>query len=396
MSGVGMAVSARVCQAGTGLTSGELASRTVDVRVLFINANRSAAYGGVERWMIDTARGLGARGHGCTLLGRPGTAWLRAAAAAGAPVIDDIRGAWIARVFGVRRVMRKLRPDVVIAKAKKAARMAAFGRATGGGGRVVLFFGATHELDERRPFDRLTWRVLDAGIVVASAAADWYAERGFGPRAKLHVLWKGVDASVFERAATRGAAVRAALGVAPDDVAIGTVGRLAWQKGLDDLLAAARLVRARVPRARFFVIGGGRDAARIAASAADPALDGAVTLLGQRDDVPDLLAAMDIVVQSSRREAMAQATLEAMAAGRAVVSTTTVGADEAIDDGVSGVLVPVRDTAALADRLVALALDPARRRALGEAAGQRIAERFTTAHMLDRCEAVLQAIVARA
>src|SRR5207247_683123 len=126
------------------------------------------------------------------------------------------------------------------------------------------------------------------------------------------------------------------------------------------------------------------------------ALDGAVTLLGQRDDVPDLLAAMDIVVQSSRREAMAQATLEAMAAGRAVVSTTTVGADEAIDDGVSGVLVPVRDTAALADRLVALALDPARRRALGEAARQRIAERFTTAHMLDRCEAVLQAIVARA
>src|SRR5207253_30088 len=196
-------------------------------------------------------------------------------------------------------------------------------------------------------------------------AAEWYAERGFGPRTKLHVLWKGVDASVFERSATRGAAVRAALDVAPEDVAIGTVGRLAWQKGLDDLLAAARLVRARVPRARFFVIGGGRDAARIAASAADPALDGAVTLLGQRDDVPDLLAAMDIVVQSSRREAMAQATLEAMAAGRAVVSTTTVGADEAIDDGVSGVLVPVRDTAALADRLVALALDPARRRALG-------------------------------
>ena len=366
------------------------------MRVLFINANRSAAYGGVERWMIDTASGLGARGHACTLFGRPGTAWLRAAAAAGVPVIDDIRGTWIARVFGVRRVMRQLRPDVVIAKAKKAARMAAFGRATGGGGRVVLFFGATHELDERRPFDRLTWRVLDAGIVVASAAADWYAERSFGPRTKLHVLWKGVDASVFERAATRGAAVRAALGVAPDDVAIGTVGRLAWQKGLDDLLAAARLVRAQVPRARFFVIGGGRDAARIAALAADPALDGAVTLLGQRDDVPDLLAAMDIVVQSSRREAMAQATLEAMAAGRAVVSTTTVGADEAIDDGVSGVLVPVRDTAALADRLVALALDPARRRALGEAARQRIAERFTTAHMLNRCEAVLQAIVARA
>ena len=149
-----------------------------------------------------------------------------------------------------------------------------------------------------------------------------------------------------------------------------------------------------MPRARFFVIGGGRDAAQLAAAAAAPGLDGAVTLLGQRDDVPDLLAAMDIVVQSSRREGMAQATLEAMAAGRAVVSTATVGAGEAIEDGVSGFIVPVRDSNALADRLVALALDPARRRALGEAARQRIAERFTTAHMLDRCEAILGAIVA--
>ena len=218
--------------------------------------------------------------------------------------------------------------------------------------------------------------------------------RGFGPREKIHVLWKGVDESTFERAAARGAATRAALALEPDDLAIGTVGRLAWQKGLDDLLAAARLVRSRVPRARFFVIGGGRDAAQVTAAAAAPGLDGAVTLLGHRDDVPELLAAMDIVVQSSRREAMAQTTLEAMAAGRPVVSTATVGADEAIEDGVSGFLVPVRDPGVLADRLVALAVDPARRRALGEAARRRIAERFTTAHMLDRCEAILGAIVA--
>src|SRR5205807_1198050 len=83
--------------------------------------------------------------------------------------------------------------------------------------------------------------------------------------------------------------------------------------------------------------------------------------LGPREDVPELLAAMDVVVQSSRREAMAQTTLEAMAVGRPVVSTTTVGADEAIEDGVSGLLVPVGDAAALADAVVALAEDPARR-----------------------------------
>ena len=58
----------------------------------------------------------------------------------------------------------------------------------------------------------------------------------------------------------------------------------------------------------------------------------------------------------------------------------------------SGLIVPVRDPEALADRLVTLAVDPARRHALGEAARRRVAEHFTTEHMLDRCEAILRAI----
>jgi glycosyltransferase involved in cell wall biosynthesis len=362
------------------------------VRLLFVNANRSRSFGGVERWMIDAASGLGARGHGAALLGRPGTPWLAAAARAGVTVRADIRGAWAQRVLRVRTAMRAERADVVIVKGKKAARMAAWGRATGAGGRVALFLGATHELDRDRWVDRFTWRHVDAGIVVAHAAARWYVEHGFGPPAKMHVLWKGVDLARFDAAHAEAASVRAALGLRAGELAIGTVGRLAWQKGIDDLLAAARLVRSRLPHARFFVVGGGRDADAVAAAVAAPELGGAVTLLGPRDDVPAFLAAMDVVVQSSRREAMAQTTLEAMAVGRPVVSTATVGADEAIEDGASGLLVPVADVAALADRVVALGGDPERRAALGRAARDRIAGHFTQARMLDRCEAIFGSI----
>jgi len=361
------------------------------VRLLFINANRSPNYGGVERWMMDTAHGLGGRGHTCVLLGRPGSPWLAHAARVGLTVRGDLRGTWPARVLRVREAMRAERPELVIVKAKKAARMAALGRAMGARGRVALFLGLTHELDRGRWIDRFTWRHVDAGVVVAHGEKRWYVAAGFGPPGKLHVLWKGVDPARFDAARPQRDALRTALGLAPHEVAIGTVGRLAWQKGIGDLLDAVPMVRARCPSARFFIAGGGRDAPAVATAVA--ALDGSVTLLGHRDDVPELLAALDIVVLSSRREAMAQTTLEGMAVGRPVISTTTIGADEAIEDGVSGLLVPVGDPGALAEAIVALAADPVRRAALGAAARRRIGEHFTVERTLDRSEAVFRAIV---
>lgn len=360
------------------------------MRLLFINLNQSPAYGGIERWMLDTAHGLAPRGHQSVLLGRPNAPWMDVATRMGLRVRDDHHGTWAARALRVRAAMREERPDVVIVKAKKAARMAAWGRALGGGGKVALIFGLTHELRGDRWIDRYTWRRVDAGIVLAHEAARWYLDEGFGPLSKLPVLWKGVDLARFDEAQARRAAVRAELGLAPDELAIGTVGRLAWQKGLDDLMGALAIARDRLPRARVFIAGGGRDAPLVEAAAAE--LGGLVTLLGQRDDVPALLAALDLVVLPSRREVMSQATLESMAAGRAVLSTRTVGAAEAMEDGTSGVLVPVGDRAAIAEGLVALAGDADRRAALGAAARRRIAEHFTVEHTLDRCERIFRSI----
>jgi len=360
------------------------------VRLLFLNPNRSPAYGGVERWMIDAAAGLGARGHASVMVGRPRAPWLAAASRAGLRIREDLHGAW--RTWRLAAALRAERPEVVLVKGKKAARAAAWGRRVSGGARITLFLGASHELDPARWVDSHTWHVVDAGIVVAHEAARSYAEHGFGPPAKLHVLWKGVDLAAFDAAQGARAPTRAALGLGADDLAVGAVGRLAWEKGFDQLLDAIRLMRPRLPRARFFVVGGGRDAEEIARAAAAPDLAGVVTLLGQRDDVPAFLAAMDIVVQSSRQEVMAQTTLEAMAAGRPVVSTATMGASEAIADGVSGVLVPVGDVGRLAAEVITFAGDPARRAALGAAAHARIAAEFTATRMLDRAEAIFRRI----
>src|ERR1043166_8059458 len=94
------------------------------VRLLFINLNRSPTYGGVERWMIDAAHGLSQRGHTCVLLGRPGTAWLAHGGRLGIRMRGDVHGTWASRALRVMAAMRAERPDLVIVKAKKAARWA--------------------------------------------------------------------------------------------------------------------------------------------------------------------------------------------------------------------------------------------------------------------------------
>jgi len=362
------------------------------VRILFINLNQSRAFGGIERLMMDMAAGLAARGHRCMLLGRPAAPWIEAARRRGLEVRDDHRGTWALRVLRTGAVVRAERPDVVVVKGKKAARIAAWSRASGGG-RTALLFGLTHELDRRRWVDRYTWRRTDAGITLAHGASRWYDDEGFGPLTKLHALWKGVALEPFDAGLTARRPTREALGIRADEVAIGTACRLAWQKGLDQLFAALQLLDGRLPPARVFVIGEGRERPRIEAEAR--ALGGRVTLLGQRDDVPALLAALDLYVQPSRQEVMVQTTLEAMAAARAIVSTRTVGADEAIEDGVSGVLVPVGDPPAMADAIAALAAAPERRAALGRAARARVEGTFTIDHMVDRAERILARIAAR-
>src|SRR6266481_2042838 len=150
------------------------------VRLLFVNPNRSQSFGGVERWMIDAASGLAARGHAAALLGRPGTPWLEAAARAGVPVRPDIRGGWAERVLRLAAAMRAEEADVVIVKGKKAARMAALGRATGArGGALVRGGGLRAAREDARPLEGRGPRALRS-----SARGDSPQARRAGPGAR--------------------------------------------------------------------------------------------------------------------------------------------------------------------------------------------------------------------
>ena len=142
------------------------------------------------------------------------------------------------------------------------------------------------------------------------------------------------------------------------------VSRLEPEKRVDLFVRAVAAARRSEPRVRGFVAGGGRERARVEAlAAADPGVE----LLGERADVPALLAGADAFALTSEAEALPISILEAMALARPVLAPDLGGSSDAVVDGETGLLVPPGDAAAIERALLELARDPERARRMGEA-----------------------------
>ncbi len=184
-------------------------------------------------------------------------------------------------------------------------------------------------------------------------------------RAQDHaVIYCGVERRPFSKRWPR-AAVRRRLRAGARDVVFLLVGNLKAQKDPLAFVAAAARVAARLRRARFWIVGDGPLRARVVRAARRYGLGTRLKLLGWRQDVPQLVAAADVVVLPSRFEGLPLALLQAMAAAKPVVATAVDGTPEAVADGWNGRLVPAGDIEALAEAMAALGRAPALRRRMG-------------------------------
>jgi glycosyltransferase involved in cell wall biosynthesis len=198
-------------------------------------------------------------------------------------------------------------------------------------------------------FDRLT-NLLSTVVTVNSRAVgeDTIRRDGLAPE-RMALIYNGIDMSRYARSAERRDLVRRSLQIARDEIAVVTVANLIPYKGHADLLRAIAQLRPRPARSRFFLVG--RDdgpGEQLARLANDLGIADRVVFLGQRNDVADILAAMDGFVLPSHEEGFCGALLEAMASGLAIVATDVGGNREALAGGRFGTLVPARDPPALA------------------------------------------------
>jgi glycosyltransferase involved in cell wall biosynthesis len=219
-------------------------------------------------------------------------------------------------------------------------------------------------------------------IAVSGALGEELVERFGWPAEKVAVIYNAVRLERFGAAPHPG--LRAEIAGADERPLVLTCARLDAQKGLDVLLRAA----AAVPEATFAIAGTGPLGPSLEELAEELGLGDRVRFLGYRSDVPQLLAVADVFALPSLFEGSPLAVLEAMAAGRALVSSAIGGTNEVVVEGESGLLVPPGDPESLAAALRRLLEDPGLRQRLGAAARERVEQTFTPQVARQQVEAI--------
>ena len=273
-----------------------------------------------------------------------------------------------------------------------------FGRIAARRARIPLVLHE-HFADPRMPAyqkipDFALRRLTSRAIAVSQSTADFLANERYVPQEIVDVVFNGAPLHQFaKRPRAEGAAIRAELGLAQDALVITTIGRLNAQKGHHTLIAAAAKVLSSFPSVRFLIAGDGDLLESLRGQAHSLGIAQAVLFLGHRTDVPALLAATDVLCISSNYEGTPLVLFEAMAAGKAIVSTAVDGCRELIEDERTGLLVPPSDPDALGRALGRVASEPELRGRLAEAA-QQASERFEISACVLRMESIYDALLA--
>lgn len=330
-----------------------------------------------EGWLTEKARGLGVRVIPLRFLKRPIS-----------PIADMLA------ILEISRVLQRERPKVLHLHSSKAGLLGRLaGKLTG----VPQILFTAHGFSFHAQLHPIAMRVFAflertlaplADVIVP--VSDYDRQRALQFRVcepeRLHCVPNGISPSRFEGHDRAG--MRAALGMPEETVLVGMVARFAHPKDHEGLLEAMRPLLSDSDAVRLVLIGGGPEMPRIRRLAETLGVAGQVVFLGDRDDIPQLLAALDLFVLTSKFEGLPISVLEAMAAGLPVIASEVGGVPELVTHGETGMCVPAEDVEALREALCSLIADPAARERLGRKGRERARTEFTATKTVRGIEAL--------
>ncbi|MGE3272011.1 MAG: glycosyltransferase family 4 protein [Chloroflexota bacterium] len=297
-----------------------------------------------------------------------------------------------AAVWRLGRLMRQVPFDIVHAHSFRTELAAVlWGRLARSAPKLVR---TVHNIDEfyvsprYAALARLSSRGLDRIVAISDAVAAYLREDAGLPPDKIERIYYGIDPSPYCPDALPPA--RRPTGDLLRRPTVGVVARLAPQKGHRVLFEALPAIHAAVPDVHVRLVGHEElsTVAELRAVAADLGVANLVTFEGFRADVPQVMADLDVFVLPSLWEGFGLVLVEAMAAGRPVVASAVGPIPEIVVDGVTGLLVPPGNPAALAEAVTRLLLDPELAAAFGQAGRARVERELRLGTMIERTEAL--------
>jgi glycosyltransferase involved in cell wall biosynthesis len=358
----------------------------VSLRVLHVDS--AATWRGGQNQVLLTATGMARRGVRTAIACRAGGELLARAAGAGAAVRPlPFRGdLWPPAILGLARLLRRERPGALllhdphaVTAGLVAARLA---------GRVPRVAVRRVDFPLRGALSRAKYAACDRVIVVSRAIGS-VVEGGGVPTDRLRLVYEGVP----DRApAGGGGEALAGLGIPTGVPVVGNAAALTGHKDHATLLEAFAVLRERLPEARLVIAGEGELRPALEAQVRTRGLGDRVVFAGFRRDLDRLLPAFSVFCLSSKLEGLGTTLLDAMAFGLPIVATAAGGIPEAVEEGVTGRVVPPGDPGALAEALGSVLGDDEKRRAYGRAGRTRFLERFTDEHMVEETLRVVEEV----
>jgi glycosyltransferase involved in cell wall biosynthesis len=357
-----------------------------------LHIDTARTWRGGQNQVLLTVIGLREIGQRTALVAHPGGE-LRRRAAEGLDLIPlvprtevDFTAAW-----RLSRVIKRLRPDIVHAHDPHGVAMASLALSMGTGSKSAYPpppLIASRRVDfhlKGNSFSRWKHRQVDCFIAASDAIRRMLIADGVPP-GRTTTVHEGIDLTHVRAAPPVN--VHEAFWLPHGAPVVGNVAALVPHKGQRHLVEAAHLVVQEIPDARFIILGEGELREHLEEQVKEYHLEKHVLLPGFRTDVLGCIKRFDVFAMSSVTEGLGTSLLDAMACARPIVATRTGGIPEIVADGITGVLVPPRDHAAMAREIVRLLKDEALGRRMGEAGYARVSGQFTVERMVEETAAV--------
>ena len=331
-----------------------------------IHAEAATGFGGQEHRIFKEMRAMRDHGHHLEAICQPGAMMSPRLREEGFTV-HDVPMAGTANfykgILKIRRILKSGEYDVLNTHSRRDTLIAGVaGRLAG----IPLIVRTRHLA--RKPNSLLSYTVVPHRVTTVSEyVRQLLLDRG-APADHVATIYTSVDTPRPGDPMV----LRSELGLSAQDIVVGCVAVLRRPKGHEDLLFSMLPLLRQYPHLHLVIVGNGSPVfEELTHLVNEQNVAQQVHLLGRRNDVPDLLAGMDIFALATREEALGTAFVEAGAVGLPVVGTATGGVPETMEAGVTGILVPLDDRPALTDALDRLIRDPDLRRRMGEAGKER-------------------------